>query len=88
MVRFVSSLLSLLHQYVYVYVYVSAHVYVFMTFHNGFMFLIHLLYINMFKNFLVIMNRHGRHNIGIGIVRVQTGHSTGTRTATWCVIEL
>ena len=44
MVRFVSSLPSLLHQYVnvyvyvYVYVYVSAHVFLFMTFHNGFMF--------------------------------------------------
>ena len=29
----------------------------------------------------VIMNRHGRHNIRNGIVRVQTGHSTCTCTA-------
>ena len=36
----------------------------------------------------VIMNRHGSHNIRHGIVWVQTGHSTGTCTATWCVIEL
>ena len=34
------------------------------------------------------MNRHGSHNIRNGIVWEQTGHNTGTCTATWCVIEL
>ena len=34
------------------------------------------------------MNRHGRHHIRNGIVWVQTGHSTYTCTATFCVIEL
>ena len=44
-------------------------------------------YINIFlkKGLYVIMTRHGHHNIRIGIVWVQTGHSTGTFTATWCV---
>ena len=63
-------------------VYVSAHVYMFVTFHNGFMFLLHLTHIN------VIMDRHGRHNIRNGIVWAQTGHSTGTCTATLFVVEL
>ena len=65
---------------------VYAHMYMFMTFHNGFMFfatsLLFFIYI------YVIMNRHGSHNIRNGIVWVQTGHSTSTCTATWCVIEL
>ena len=34
------------------------------------------------------MNRHGHHNIQNGIVWAQTGHSTGTCTATLCVIKL
>ena len=33
------------------------------------------------------MNRHGHHDIRNGIVWAQTGHSTGTCTATFCVIE-
>ena len=38
-------------------------------------------------NMYVIMNRQGHHNIRNGIVW-ETGHSTGTCTATLCVIEL
>ena len=34
------------------------------------------------------MNRHGHHNIRIGIVWVQECYSTCTCTATLCVIEL
>ena len=47
-------------------------------------FLLHLTYIYIY----VIINRQGRHNIRIGIVWAQTGHSTGTCTAALCVIEL
>ena len=36
----------------------------------------------------VIVNRQGHHNIRNGTVWAQTGHSTGTCTATLCVIEL
>ena len=48
-------------------------------------FLLHLLhfYIHLFVH--VIMNRHGHDNIRIGIVWVQTGHSTCTCTATLLV---
>ena len=49
---------------------VYAHMYLFMTFHNGFMFLLHLFFF-IYKH--VIMNRHG-HHIRNGIVWVQTGH--------------
>ena len=67
--------------------YVNAHMYMFMTFHNGFMFLLHLSYFSdIYKH--VIMNRHGSHNIRNGIAWAQTGHSTGTRTATLLVFEL
>ena len=38
--------------------------------------------------FDVIMNRHGHHNIRIGILWAQTGNSTSTCTATLCEIEL
>ena len=68
-------------------VYVSPHVYMFMTFHTGFMFFATSLLL-YFKNKHVIMNRHGSHNIRNGTVCAQTGHSTGTCTATLCVIEL
>ena len=74
---------------VYVYVYLVEYVrecaHMFMTFHNGFMFLLHLLHIFFLQ---VTMNRHGHHNIRNGIVWAQTGDSTGTCTATLCVIEL
>ena len=33
------------------------------------------------------MDRHGRHNFRIGILWAQTDHSTGTCTATMCVID-
>ena len=65
-------------------VYVSAHVYTFMTFHNGFMFLLHLTYIYIYIYIYVIINRQGPHNIRNGILWAQTGHSTGTCTATVC----
>ena len=64
-------------------VYVSAHVYMFMTFHNGFMF-----FATSYICIYVLTNRHGSHNIRNGILLDQTCHSTGTCTATWCVIEL
>ena len=35
----------------------------------------------------VIVNRQGHHNIRNGIVWAHTGHSTGTCTATLCVVE-
>ena len=60
--------------------YVNAHMYMFMTFHNGFMFVNkHLLpkkYIHIFVH--VIMNRHGSHNIRNGIAWAQKGHGTFT----------
>ena len=71
------------NEYVYVYLveYVREYAHMFMTFHNDFMFFAtSLTYI-----FLVIMNRHGHHNIRNGIVWAQTG---GTCTATLCVIEI
>ena len=36
----------------------------------------------------LIMNRHGHNNIRNGIAWAQTGHSTGTCTATLLVVEL
>ena len=41
-----------------------------------------------YKYVRVIVNRQRHHNIRNGIVWAQTGHSTGTCTATLCVIEL
>ena len=80
------------HVNVYVYVYLVEYVrecaHMFMTFHNGFMFLLHLFCFFTYIYKHVIMNRHGSHNIRIGIVWVQTGRSTCTWRATWCVIEL
>ena len=57
------------------------------TFHNGFMFLATSL-LNIYKNSRVLVDRHRHHKIRIGVLWVQTGHSTGTCTATLCVIEL
>ena len=38
--------------------------------------------------YIFVVNRQRHHNIRNGILWVQTGHSTCTFTATWCVIEL
>ena len=46
------------------------------------------IYLYLFNYLHVIMNRHEHHNIRNGIVWAQTGHSTCTSMATWCVIEL
>ena len=48
----------------------------------------HISYKYIYIYIRVIMNRHGRHNIRIGILWAHTSHSTGTCTATLCVIEL
>ena len=42
--------------------------------------------LNIYIHIRVIMNRQGHHNIRNGIVWAQTGHSTGTCTATLCVM--
>ena len=68
-------------------VYMYAHMKMFLTFHNSFMFLATSM-INFYICIRVIMNRRGHHNIRNGIVWAQTGHSTGTCTATLLVIEL
>ena len=66
--------------YVYVVEYVRECAHMFMTFHNGFMFvdkhLLHQKYIHIFVH--VIMNRHGSHNIRNGIAGAKTGHGTFT----------
>ena len=67
--------------------YVHAHMYMFMICDNGFTFFATSL-INIYIHIRVIMNRHEHHNIRDGIAWAQTGHSTGTCTATLCVIEL
>ena len=70
-------------------VYVSAHVKMFMTFRNGFMFFAaSLLFFHIYIYIHVIMNRHGSHNIRHEIAWAQTSHSTCTCTATLLVVEL
>ena len=66
-------------------VYVSAHVYMFMTFHNGFMSFCCISYIYIYIYILQIyicvsINRHGSHNIRNGIASAQTGHGTFTNS--------
>ena len=41
----------------------------------------YISYLHLYNNFDVIMNRHGRHNIRIGILWAQTSHSQCTCTA-------
>ena len=49
----------------------------------------HLLhiYVNIYKNIHVIVNRQGHHNIRNEIVWVHTGHSSCTCTVSLHVIE-
>ena len=71
------------HKRMYMYMYMYTHMKMFMTFHNGFMFLLLIVVFKHFSSFKATFH----NNIRIGIVWVQRGHSTGTCTATLCVIE-
>ena len=64
-------------------VYVCVHMFLFMTFHNSFIF----CYISsIYKIYVyVVVNRQRHHNIQNGVVWVETGHSIGTCSATLCV---
>ena len=74
-------------------VYVSAHMKMLMTFHKSFMFCYTsdipiYIYIYIYFCSYVIMNRHGHHNIRIGILWAQIGHNTSKCAVALCLIEL